>query len=249
MGATVASVRRARSDGASSTSSPRLAPEAEHGEPALLPAGQPRGRRDDDPQAAKLHRADRGRRRRAHRRGPARARRRRTTTLRVYAAWVSEADQRAATGLMERMPERPRSTAARGTRTSWRPPTCARGSSTAGYRSGLCCRAGRRSRRPTTSRLVPRAVLSSCSVRGTRGHSRRSACGRTRISGACRGAASRRVRRSSDGVATPAPILIDLELRRGTVGIGRWATAVESLDAPFSNDCSATRFAVPTRTT
>jgi integrase len=30
-----------------------------------------------------------------------------TTTLRVYAAWVSEADQRAATGLMERLPERP----------------------------------------------------------------------------------------------------------------------------------------------
>jgi len=30
-----------------------------------------------------------------------------TTTLRVYAAWVSEADQRAATGLLARLPQRP----------------------------------------------------------------------------------------------------------------------------------------------
>jgi integrase len=30
-----------------------------------------------------------------------------TTTLRVYAAWVSEADQRATTGLLSRLPERP----------------------------------------------------------------------------------------------------------------------------------------------
>lgn len=32
-----------------------------------------------------------------------------TTTLRVYAAWVSEADQRASAGLLDRLPQRPQS--------------------------------------------------------------------------------------------------------------------------------------------
>jgi integrase len=35
-----------------------------------------------------------------------------TTTLRTYTAWVSEADQRAATGLAGRMPVRPSATTA-----------------------------------------------------------------------------------------------------------------------------------------
>jgi hypothetical protein len=34
-----------------------------------------------------------------------------------------------------------------------------------------------------------------------------------------------------DPVEVSAPILVELELRRGGVSIGRWVTAVESLDA------------------
>jgi len=63
----------------------------------------------EHPPAAPLlrHRTHLGRRRRPHRSRPPRPRRRRATTLRVHSAWVSEADQRAATNLAIRMPRPP----------------------------------------------------------------------------------------------------------------------------------------------
>ena len=85
------------------------APPAGLREPALRRPRAPSRHPHVDPQAEALLRdgADLRRRRPAHRGRTARARRRGTTTLRYYTAWVSESDQRAASTLSARMPARP----------------------------------------------------------------------------------------------------------------------------------------------
>ena len=118
------------------------------GDAAVRPDGSPARHRHAPAQPPPLlrHRAHCRRSRRSNRCRPARHGGGGTTTLRVYAAWVAEADQRAAQGLAARLPAMPapslneRSSErrpSRGARTKRWPPALGPGSSAGNPRWGL----------------------------------------------------------------------------------------------------------------
>jgi len=168
-----------------------------------------------------------------------------TTTLRVYAAWVSEADQRAAAGLMERLPERPQAAPGMAAveRVQRNPYELVAADLRAHILDGRLPAGALLPSRKEIARTYNIAVgtahravvlLGEWGLVDVRAGRRAVVISPADSASSPRATAVVEVP-AADIAPAPAPaaapVLVELELRRGAMSAGRWTTAVESLDA------------------